>query len=371
MGCLQLWNGDSRDWEGCASPWLELTQQPPQTAHPLQSPACLCNHQFHFTTHFLPQNLAYKTRGTNYLRWYNASLLSWLRALAPCWLTLGYLHSYVGWVFPYFSVPPCINSIKKYHLFLALETSPILPSLHLFFADKPGRRQKLDSGCAWQWYSTDGFGSGLHNVLWEGCKPSICCEVKAGPDPSCSDLFYRCGRLWKRPLVGSRPCPGSWAPDQLEPLWGEGEDAAFWRARARLCWSLGWQEWVQQLWQSFHHERKPACGGVQTPNQASEVMERSGTRRDLSIQLNKPLNLLGSQGIPFPCQKSGFIFSTYMVSRSSFEQSYCHSAFLCSKKENDAALPTNSWGPSLLCDTLHMNLRATLAASHMWLQLLL
>lgn len=47
------------------------------------------------------------------------------------------------------------------------------------------------------------------------------------------------------------------------------------------------------------------------------------------------------------------------------------SAFLCSKKENDAALPMNSWGPSLLCDTLHMNLRATLAASHMWLQLLL
>lgn len=171
MGCLQLWNGDSRDWERCASPWLELTQQPPQAAHPPQPPACLCNHQFHFTTHFLPQNFAYKTRGTNYLRWYNASPLSRLRALAPCWLTLGYLHSYVGWVFPYFSVPPCINSTKKYHLFLALKTSPILPSLHLFFADnlegdKSWTLDVLDSDTAW---------------MVSGLDSTMCCGRDAKP----------------------------------------------------------------------------------------------------------------------------------------------------------------------------------------------
>lgn len=81
--------------------------------------------------------------------------------------------------------------------------------------------------------------------------------MKAGTRPSCSDLFYRCGPLQKRLLLGSRPFPGCGAPGQLEPLWGEGEGAAFWRARDSLCWRrLQRQGWVQQLWQSLHHESK-------------------------------------------------------------------------------------------------------------------
>lgn len=250
----------------------------------------------------------------------------------------------------------CINSTKKYHLFLALQTLPFLPSLHLFFADKPGRRQKLDSGCIWQWYM-DGFGSGLHDCLQEGGKPSICCEVKAGPHLSCSDLVYRCGRLWKRPLVVSRPCPGlqaSWNRSrerekmQLSGEQGTGSVGEVWGDKS-VCSSYG-RVFIMRGNLLVVGTRLPA-----EPQMWWKDQEREGTCA------TSHWTFLGCKESVFLIQKSGFIFSTYTVSRSSFEQSYCHSAFLCSKKQNDAALPMNSWRPSLLCDTLHMNLRATLA----------
>lgn len=64
-------------------------------------------------------------------------------------------------------------------------------------------------------------------------------------------------------------------------------------------------------WDAAARSRKPACGGDQTHNQASEVTERSGTRRDLCDPLNKPLNLLGLQEIHFPPSEVSLVFQLF------------------------------------------------------------
>lgn len=212
---------------------------------------------------------------------------------------------------------------EKYHCFLFLKTSSFLLPLHPFSflylqtsleGDKSWTLEVFDGDTAWM-------------VL--GLDSKMCCGRAANPQSAVRrrlehilhvQIWFRdvvqCGKgsHWAADLTLAPALQASWNRSgervQLSGEQGTGSAGEGCGGKGG-CRSCGRVCIRRANWETAARSSKPACGGDQTHNQASEVMERSGTRRDLCNPLNKPLNLLGLQEIHFPPSEVSLVFQLF------------------------------------------------------------